>query len=82
LIYNPHPAANTFQTDFGPDPADLYDAVSHQFTQRKVRGNVPHKLAPETAAVIVVAPARGSLAHGAKCTFIDGVLVDYGEGSP
>lgn len=77
LIYNPYPKAKTFHTDFGPNPADLYDAVTHQFTQRKVRGSMSLTLAPETAAVVVVTPVNGQLVREGKRWLVDGVVVDY-----
>ncbi|MCF7731057.1 MAG: hypothetical protein K9N23_05190 [Akkermansiaceae bacterium] len=77
LLYNPHPTAQTFHTDFGGTSADLYDAVTHEFVQRDVCGPVSLTLAPETAAVIVVAPAGGRLSREGRRTRVDGVVVDY-----
>jgi len=77
LFYNPHPAAKTLRTDFGPNPVDLYDAVTHQFVKRKVKGSVSLTLPLETATVIVVAPAGGKLTREGKRTLVDGVVVDY-----
>ena len=79
LFYNPHPTAKTFQADFGPKATDLYDAVTHQFVKHKVRGKVNLTLAPETAAVIVAAPAGGKLTRASQRTFVDGVMVDFGN---
>lgn len=77
LFYNPHPTAKTFQSDFGPEAADLYDAVTHQFVKRGVHGKASLTLAPETAVVIVAAPAGGKLTREGRWSLVDGVVVDY-----
>jgi hypothetical protein len=77
LLYNPHPTAKTFHTTFGSQSADLYDAVTHEFIQHNARGPVSLTMAPETPAVIVVAPAGGKFSREGQRTLIDGVVVDY-----
>jgi hypothetical protein len=77
LFYNPYPETKTFHTDVGPGAVDLYDIVRGDYLKRAVRGNVELTLPPDTAAVIVAAPAGGRLAHASDKTMIDGVVVDY-----
>ena len=81
LFFNPHAAPKTFQTDIGPKVADLYDAVTHQFMQRKVRGQVPLTLAPETAAVVVVTPVNAKRAREGRRMLVDGLGVNYQAGA-
>ena len=76
LFFNPHPAPKTFQTDVGPKTTDLYDAVSHQFVKRNVSGKVSLTLAPETAAVIVLAPHGGKTSIDQGRMTINGVTID------
>jgi hypothetical protein len=76
LFYNPHPTTRTFQTDIGPQTTDLYDAVSHQFVKRDVRGKVTLTLAPETAAVIVLAPHGGKVATDKRRLTVNGITID------
>ncbi|MGO8925592.1 MAG: hypothetical protein ACLQU3_01520 [Limisphaerales bacterium] len=82
LFFNPHPTSKTFQTDIGPKATDLYDAVTHQFVNRKVRGTVSLTLTPETAAVIVAAPAGGKSTREGKRILVAEVVVDYAYGAP
>jgi hypothetical protein len=77
LFFNPHPGARTFEADVGPSPGDLYDAVTHQFVKRDVRGKTTLTLPADGAAVIVVAPAGGKLTRDGPRTLINGVVVDW-----
>ncbi len=77
LIYNPYPTAKTFQTDVGTKPADLYDAVSHQYVKRNMNGSTSMTLAPETAMVLVIIPTGGKAAREGNRILVNGVVVDY-----
>lgn len=77
LFYNPYSKAKTFHTDVGPAPTDLYDAVERDFVKRAARGRVRLTLPPDTAAVIVAAPAGAKLTHHGRQRLIEGVVVDF-----
>jgi hypothetical protein len=77
LFFNPYAGEKTFEARFGPDPSDLYDAVTHRFVKRGVRGQTMLTLPADSAAVIVVVPAGGRLTREGPRTLINGVVVDW-----
>jgi hypothetical protein len=77
LYYNPHDVTKEVQINVGPEVRDLYDAASDGFLKKNVRGVSSFMLAANTAAVVVVAPARGTITHKGNRTLINGVVVDY-----
>jgi hypothetical protein len=84
LYYNPYNEAKTVEIDVGVGPVDLYDAVSNGFIKWNVSGISSFNMAPDSALVLVLAPAGGSLTVGDhyndEKVFIDGVVVDYTSG--
>ena|SRR5487761_2781157 len=77
LYYNPHAARKTVTIQFGPARKDLYDPVSHQFIARNVRGRAELHLPPDSATMVVVAPARATQTQHGRKLLLDGVIVDY-----
>ena len=77
LCYNPYPQERAFDIAVTEQPSDLYDAVTGQFLKRNVRGRAGLTLPADTAAVIVVAPAGGTLSRDGRQTLINGVIVSY-----
>ena len=77
LLFNPHDEAKDVRIDAGPKPADVYDTVSKAFLSRNVRGATSLRLAADTAAVLVLTPAGGKIAHDGRKMLVDGVVVDY-----
>ena len=77
LCYNPYAGPRTFEFGVGPKPSDLYDAVTRQFLKRNVRHETKLTLPADSAALIVVAPTGGKLAHTGSQTRLDGVIVNY-----
>ncbi len=77
LYYNPWPQARTVRLDAGREARDLYDATRDAFVKRGVRGTTGVRLAPDSAALIVVAPAGGTVTREGMRTLVNGVVVDY-----
>ena len=82
LCYNPYTETRSFDFQTGPVIADIYDAVSGEYVKRNARGPTRLELSPDSAALFVVAPAGSQLAHRGKCTFINGVVVNWNKGKP
>jgi hypothetical protein len=77
LCYNPYPEERAFEFAVGPRAADLYDAASHRFLMRSVRGQTTVTLPADSAAVIVVTPAGGRPLQSGSQTLVDGVVVAW-----
>lgn len=77
LYYNPYDVAREVQIDVGPKARDLYDAATDSFLKKNVKGVSTFSLAANTAAVVVVAPASGTITRKGNKRLINGVAVDY-----
>jgi hypothetical protein len=81
LYYNPHDTACDVEIDAGAGMHDLYDAVRHAFVATGISGVTTLTLPPDSAAVIVIAPAGGSVTADVEKRKVDGVVVDYHSGA-
>lgn len=77
LYYNPYATSKQVELDVGPEPKDIYDAVSKEFVLRKTSGKAQITIPPDTARVVVLAPAGETLTRDGTHTLIGGVIVDY-----
>ncbi|HEV2828213.1 MAG TPA: hypothetical protein VGW76_11485, partial [Pyrinomonadaceae bacterium] len=77
LYYNPYDVAKEIQIDVGPESRDLYDAATDSFLKKNVKGVSTFSLAADTAALIVIAPARGTISRKGNKRLINGVVIDY-----
>jgi len=77
LYYNPYNIAKTIEIDVGQDLKDLYDATTNDFLVTNDSGLVSFTLPANSAAVVVVAPANGTITYDGNKTLINGVVVDY-----
>ncbi len=77
LVYNPYPAETKIQMDVGPQARDLYDAVRHRFVMKSVQGRVVIPIPADSAVVVVLAPAGGSVSRDQRKLLVNGVVVDY-----
>ncbi len=77
LYYNPYTMPKSVQLDLGPEPKDVYDDVSKEFALRNVSGKAQIIISPDTARVVVLAPANGKLTRDGTHVLIGGVIVDY-----
>ena len=65
------------ELDLGPEPKDVYDAVSKEFVLRNLSGMAQIIIPPDTARVVVLAPAGGKLTREGTHVLIGGVTVDF-----
>ena len=79
LYYNPYDVPKAVTINLGPEPRDLYDTVAHEYRQRNVNGSVEITIPPDTAVVLVIAPAGGKLRREGNRTLIDDVIVAFGH---
>jgi hypothetical protein len=77
LVYNPYPESRGFVLTVGTAASDLYEAVTGEFIQRAVRDKARLTLPPDSAALVVVAPAGGRVTHAGARTLIDGAVVNW-----
>ena len=60
-----------------PEVRDLYDAATDGFLKKNIKGVSTFSLAANTAAVVVVVPARGTITRKGNKRLINEVVVDY-----
>lgn len=77
LLYNPYRVRKTVRIAIGNGPHDLYDAVSHRFVARGVKGQTPVNVAAGSAIVLVAAPQHGRSFVKGNRRLVEGVVVDY-----
>jgi hypothetical protein len=77
LYYNPHASAKTVEIDVGPNRRDIYDAVSDQFLKNDVHGLARFTVSADSARIVVLTPAGGTMRREAERTLIDTVVVRY-----
>ena len=77
LFYNPYREAKEIRVDVGATPVNLYDTTRHQFLSRRASGKTALHLAPDSAALIVFAPAGGVVTRDGSKLLVNGVIVDY-----
>ncbi|MDH7559539.1 MAG: FlgD immunoglobulin-like domain containing protein [bacterium] len=82
LYFNPYEAEQSVTLEVGPTPCDLYDAVSNTFIARNVSGPSPVTIPPNSALLLVLAPAGGAVTYELEKMLIEGVVVDYRSGQP
>ena len=77
LYYNPRDDAVDVNIDLGADAHDVIDIVAGSYLASCVSGVVQLHLAPNTAALVVVAPAGGTVTVDGRRVLIDGIVVDW-----
>jgi hypothetical protein len=83
LAFNPYPRRRVpVEIDAGDAARDVYDAVSHSWLRRRVRGPVRLPLEPDAAAVLVLAPAGGAVERAGRSLRVAGAVVDFSCPAP
>ncbi|MCE5341443.1 MAG: hypothetical protein LLF92_10030 [Planctomycetaceae bacterium] len=77
LYYNPYTTAKNVQIDVDQCPVDLYDTVSQTFLKTDVSGITDFDITPDSAVVIVLAPAGGQITISSNKKFVNNVVIDY-----
>lgn len=77
LYYNPYDSEKTVEIDVGSEEKNLYDTVTETFLVTNVSSLVSFQLPTDSAAVVVVVPANGTLSYNGTRTLINDITVDY-----
>lgn len=80
LYMNPYSQAQTVRISVGNGLHDLYDAVQNTFVQRNATGDVDITIAPNSAALLVIPPAGGTVTYQLDRMLVNGIVVDYRSG--
>lgn len=77
LYYNPHKAPRSVQINVGRRRVDLYDAAGKAFLRKGVTGRASFTIRPDSAVVLVLAPAGGRITRTGSQLRINGTVIDY-----
>jgi len=77
LYYNPHMTAHTVRFPVGGTAVDLYDTVKRRMVAQQQQGEGSFRLAPGSAAVIVLVPSGLPLEISGGQLTAGGIVVDY-----
>ncbi|MBK8566326.1 MAG: T9SS type A sorting domain-containing protein [Saprospiraceae bacterium] len=77
LFYNSYATPKTVQFDAGSAPSDLYEALSGQFIQQGVSGNVYLTIPADQAILLTVCPTGGVVSFDKNKMLVNGVVVDF-----
>jgi hypothetical protein len=77
LYFNPYDTPKTVSIDAGSNCVDLYDTVSQTFLKTDTSGITDFNIPADSAVVIVLAPAKGTVTIEDNKKLINGVVVDY-----
>jgi hypothetical protein len=81
LFYNPYNEPKEVRFETGPTPVSLYDATRHTFLTKRATSRATLSLPPDTATLMVLAPAEGTVSRLADKLLINAVVVDYHTGA-
>jgi hypothetical protein len=77
VYYNPFSESKTITLDVGKTASMLYDATSHQFIVKKVTGTTRLTLKPDTAVVVVLCPADGTITSAKNRLLCNTRVIDW-----
>lgn len=77
LYYNPHDIDRTVEIDVGNESKDLYDAVKNDFLAQGVTNVVSFSIPSDSAIVLVITPASGTVSYDDHKMLVNHVIVDY-----
>ncbi|WP_058303011.1 discoidin domain-containing protein [Gorillibacterium timonense] len=77
LYYNPYETSQSVQIDVGAASKDLYDAVSDTNLKTNVSGVQSFTIAPDSAVVLVLAPANGTKTYSGQTILINSKFVGH-----
>ena len=78
--FNPYPSDTAVTLALGTGAYDLYNTVTKTFIARGATGTAPVTIPANSAAVVVCAPAGGTLTTDMDRTMINGIVVDFRNG--
>lgn len=77
LYYNPYDTPRSVDVDAGTRAVNLYDACTHRFLRRGVKGRTTVAIPADTALVLVAAPTHGPTTERGDRRLVAGVVIDY-----
>lgn len=77
LFYNPFDQIQNISFDVGQEPADLYDAISEQFIERGVSGQIQLSIPADGVILVSIVPAGSDISYEQNKMLANGVVVDY-----
>ncbi|MEK6571219.1 MAG: LamG-like jellyroll fold domain-containing protein, partial [Bacteroidota bacterium] len=80
LYFNPDDSDKTVAINVGSGQHDLYDAVTNSFLGTGVTGTTSFAILANSAVLLVVVPAGGTVTYNLEKMMINGVVVDYHSG--
>ena len=82
LYFNPHDSVSVVEIDVGNDMHDLYDAAGNTYLATGISGLASFSIQANSAVLVVVVPANGTITYDLDRMLIDGVIADYHSGNP
>jgi hypothetical protein len=80
LYFNAYGSDTSVVLDVGGGSHDLYNTVSKTFLRQGVSGSATFVIPSNSAVVVVIVPAGGSVTYDQDRTLINGIVVDYRSG--
>ena len=77
LYYNPHTSPKPIELSLGPEPIDLYDAVSHSWLVHRAVDTARITIPPDQAVILVLVPSGARLRRQDTRLLADTVIIDY-----
>lgn len=81
LYYNPYDTATSVAIEVGGGMHDIYETTTNRFLFSGVTGSIALQLPPDSALVVVVVPAGGSVSYDLDKMLVNGRVVDYRSGA-
>jgi hypothetical protein len=81
LVYNPQLSSRSVVWTETQQATDIYDAVTHRFIQREVKGEVELDLAGDQVMVLVEIPSGASLTLTDGRLRANGIVIDFRPGA-
>jgi hypothetical protein len=80
LYFNPYDQDKIVNVDAGVNQKDIYDAVTNNFLQNNVTGITTINIPSNSAVLLVMIPAGGTISYEMNKTLVNGIIIDYNSG--
>lgn len=81
LTYNPYSQDRQIDLDLGTNNSDVYDAVTEKFLIRDKSGIVTIPIKSQSAAILVIVPAQGTITYDKNIMKLNNIPIDYDQHS-
>ncbi len=82
LYFNPFDSTVTVSIDLGNEASDIYDAAANSFILNSVSHKTLFTIPANSARVLVLVPAGGTVTYSDENMLINGIVVDYQSSNP